>query len=181
MTTTAFVFDHDRAGWDRARRRIRAIGERARDVTPAWRVFLDWFAHGNRRQFGTRGAYWHTPWKELAPETVWEKRYLGYQTDILVRTSDLLRSVADRPLDVERIRPKEMQAGTALKYARAHHRGAVITRTVRTARGARRWQVRIPARPLWNARVIRSSGAATSAVRTWIVNGDPRVQARGMR
>jgi phage gpG-like protein len=177
--TTAFLVDHDRAGWRRARRRIRELATRAEDVRPAWGAFLDWFALGNRQQFGSRGARWKTPWKELALETIWEKRYLGYQTDILVRTSDLLRSVADRPLNVERLHAREMTAGTAVKYAGVHHRGAQIRRTVVTSRGKSvTYDIRIPARPLWNARVIRVSGAATSAVRTWIVNGNPRVHER---
>lgn len=175
---TEFVITYDRAGWNRARRRIQELADRAQNATPAWHVFLDWFAHENRRQFGSRGVRWRTPWPELAPETVWEKRWLGYQGDILVREGDLLRSVADRPLDVERISRDRMAAGTALKYARVHHYGAQFTRTMKTRRGVVRWDVKIPARPLWNARAIRRSGAATSAVRTWIVNGAPRVHAR---
>lgn len=178
MSRATFTVDYDRAGWRRARKRIAVLAQRSQDVRPAWDEFLTWFAHGNRQQFGSRGLRWGTPWKELAFETVQEKRYLGYQTDILVRTSDLLRSVADRPLMVERLHPREMTAGTSLKYARAQHKGALIKRTVKTKRGTKSYDIRIPARPLWSTRSIRASGAATSAVRTWIVHGNARVSAR---
>lgn len=164
MTATGFALDYDRAGWQRARRRIATLAERSQDVRPAWNEFLDWVADGNRQQFGSRGARWRTPWKELKPATVDQKRWLGYQTDILVRTSDLLRSVADRPMKRERLGPRDMNAGTNLKYAMVHHKGAP--------------RAGIPARPLWSTRTIRASGAATSAVRTWIVHGDPRVSSR---
>lgn len=165
MITTRFEFDT--RSWNRGRAQLQAIRERAQNARPAWEAFLDWFAYGNRRQFGTRGARWRTPWRELKPATVAQKRSLGYTTDILIREGTLMRSVADRPLNIERVGPHDMEAGTALKYAKYHHFGAP--------------RARIPKRPLWSEKQIREEGAATSAVRSWIIDGDARVTARTPR
>lgn len=167
MNTVEFKIDYDRRAWNRARKRIHALAERSSNVTPAWNAFLDWFAHGNRLQFGSRGAYWGTPWKELSPQYLGAKREEGYTSDILVRDSVLLRSVADRPMSIERYGPHDMVAGTSVKYAIHHHKGA-----------PRR---NIPKRPLWDVEHIRKSNAATSAIRTWIINGNPRIVTRAVR
>lgn len=166
-TDNPFRVEYDRRGFLRARKRIHELAERAGNATSAWNAFLDWFAHANRQQFGSRGVRYGTPWKELAPSTVDDKRYLGYQTDILIRDSTLLRSVADRPLDVERFGPHDMTAGTSVSYAKYHHYGAVRSR--------------LPRRPLWSTDRIKSSGVVTSALRTWIVNGNAQVTERGRR
>lgn len=157
----SFIFDED------AREQLQAMRARAQNVRPAWESFLDWFAAGNRQQFGSRGRRWGTPWRELKPATVAAKRSLGYTTDILVRDSTLLRSVADRPLNIERVGPHDMEAGTAIRYARYHHFGAP--------------RARVPKRPLWSEKQIKNEGAATSAVRSWIVDGRARVTARTPR
>lgn len=164
MTRTRLRLDYDRRGWRRARERITDLARRSQDVRPAWEEFLDWFAHANRQQFGSRGLRWRTPWKELSPAYLAAKRADGWQADILVRTSTLLRSVADRPLAVERLHPQNLRAGTDVEYAMIHHKGAP--------------RANIPRRPLWNTQAVRTSGAATSAVRSWIVHGRPRVSAR---
>jgi hypothetical protein len=164
---TEFNFRYDKAAFNRARHRILALSTRAQNVTPAWNVFLDWFTDGNRKQFGTQGKHWRTPWRELKPGTVARKRYEGWMGDILVRSGDLRRAVSDRPLQIERIGPHDMSAGTRLGYANYHHRGAP--------------RANIPKRPLWNARAITQSGAATSAVKSWIISGAPRVSERKAR
>lgn len=138
--------------------------ERAQNVQPAWDAFLDWFTDGNRQQFGSRGKRWGTPWRELKRRTVAQKRSLGFTTDILVRDSVLLRSVSDRPMGFERVGPHDMTAGTGIEYAAAHHRGAP--------------RAGIPSRPLWDTGKIAREGAATSAIKSWIISGQARVSAR---
>lgn len=164
---TEFSFRYDRAVFNRARRKLVAMSDRAQNVTPAWNVFLDWFTDGNRKQFGTRGKFWRTPWPELKPSTVAQKRREGWMGDILIRDSTLKRSVSDRPMGMERVGPHDMAVGTRVRHASYHHRGAP--------------RANIPKRPLWNARAIEKSGAATSAIKSWIVSGAPRVTERKAR
>lgn len=141
------------------RRKIHAMRERSTNLMPAWNVLLDWFADQNRIQFGSRGARWRTLWPELAASTVRDKRLEGFTGDTLIRSTDLLRSLTDRPLSVERITPREVTAGTRVKYAHFHQRG---TR-------------RMPARPLLSAEQIAREGAATAAVASWVTRGKPEV------
>ncbi|HZA73397.1 MAG TPA: hypothetical protein VE476_10860 [Propionibacteriaceae bacterium] len=164
MTTFAPKFTFDQTRWNAMRRELRGMRDRAQNVQPAWNAFLDWFTHGNRQQFGTQGKRWGTPWRELKPRTVVQKRDLGFTTDILVRENILLRSIADRPMDFERVGPHDMSAGTTVEYAGYHHRGAP--------------RAGIPARPLWDTGKIAREGAATSALKSWIISGEARVSAR---
>ncbi len=164
---TEFNIRYDRAGFRRARAKLNAMSERASNVLPAWNVFLDWFTDGNREQFGTQGKKWRTPWRELREPSLMQKRREGWQGDILVRSGELKRSVSDRPMQLERLGPHDMSAGTRVPYAQFHHRGAP--------------RAGIPKRALWSARTIQSSGAATSAIKSWIVSGTPRVSERRQR
>jgi len=164
MTTFKPTFTFDQARWDDVRRQLKGMRDRAQNAQPAWNAFLDWFAHGNRQQFGTQGKRWGTPWRELKPATVKQKRSLGFTADILVRESILLRSVADRPLDFERVGPHDMTAGTSVEYAAYHHRGAP--------------RANVPRRPLWDTAKIAREGAVTSAIKSWIIQGEARVSAR---
>lgn len=164
---TEFNFRYDKAIFNRARQKLVGLSERSQNVRPAWDVFLDWFTDGNRKQFGSQGKYWGTPWKELSPAYLASKRADGWMGDILVRTSDLKRSVSDRPMGMERLGAHDMNAGTRISYAGYHHKGAPRARLAR--------------RPLWNARAIERSGAATSAVKSWIVSGRARVSERKAR
>lgn len=144
------------------RKKIHAMRDRADNLMAAWEVLLDWFADQNRKQFGSRGARWRTLWPELARTTVLEKRREGFSTDMLVRTSHLLRSLSDRPLNVERITPHEVEAGTRVKYAHFHQNGTKY----------------LPRRPLISAEQIIRERAASSAVISWIVQGKPSVNAQ---
>ena len=157
--------DFDPEGWAQARREIHAMRDRAMDYTAAWNEVIDWFAHQNRLHFGSRGKRWRTPWKELSPAYLYWKREEGWQGDILVRTSDLLRSLSDRPLGIERIGRLEMVAGTRVSYARFHQDGTKF----------------MPARRLVNGPQVQAEGAVSSAVASWIVDGNARVTAGGMR
>lgn len=145
------------------RRKIHAMRQRTGNLMAAWEALLDWFADQERRQFGSRGARWRTAWPELAASTVHEKREQGYSTDTLVRTSDLLRSLADRPMSVERILPHEVTAGTRITYAKYHQYGTK----------------RMPRRTLISAEQVARENAATSAVVSWIITGRADVHAEG--
>jgi hypothetical protein len=141
------------------RRKIHAMKERAGNLIPAWDVLIDWFADQERLQFGQRGARWRTLWPELAEETVISKRALGYTGDILIRETDLLRSLTDRPLSIERMTAREAVAGTRIPYARYHQDG----------RG------RNPRRVLIDAGVIADEEVASRAVASWVTRGEARV------
>jgi hypothetical protein len=143
------------------RRKLQDMRKRTDNLMAAWEVLLDWFADQERVQFGSRGARWHTVWPELAPSSLRQKRREGYPTDILVRDSTLLRSLSDRPLNVERILPHELTAGTRVSYAKYHQYG---TR-------------RMPRRTLISVEQVQREQAATSVVISWIVNGRPEVRS----
>jgi hypothetical protein len=141
------------------RRKIHAMKDRATNLIPAWDVLIDWFADQERIQFGQRGARWRKLWPELAESTVADKRAAGYTGDILIRETDLLRSLTDRPLSIERLSAREATAGTRVRYARFHQDGTK----------------RMPARVLIDAGVIAEEGAASRAVISWITKGEPHV------
>ncbi len=83
--------------------------------------------------------------------------------DILIRTRTLERSLTARPLGIERLAPGSMVIGTRVPYAQFHQRGTS----------------RMPARVLLDAEVISAEGAISSAVASWIFQGEPKI--RGAR
>lgn len=145
----------DAAGWAEARQKIHDMRERAQNFTPVWNEVLDWWAHQNRVHFGSRGRRWKTPWKELSPAYLAAKRAEGWQGDILIRTSDLMRSLSDRPLSIERISPMEVTAGTRVRYARFHQDGTKF----------------MPARRLVNAAQVKAEGVVSEIAANWITTG----------
>lgn len=147
--------DFDAAGWAEARQKIHDMRERARNFTPVWNEVLDWWAHQNRVHFGSRGRRWKTPWKELSPAYLVAKRSEGWQGDTLIRTSDLMRSLSDRPLNIERISPLEVTAGTRLHYATFHQNGTKY----------------MPARKLVNAEQVKAEGVVSEIAANWITTG----------
>lgn len=151
----------DKRSLTQVKRKIREIKERSQNLMPAWNAALDWWTRGNQQHFGTQGKRWRTPWPELNPHYLDWKRSEGWQGDILVRTSDLRRSLTDRPLPIEHITAHEVVAGTNIKYARYHQDGTK----------------KMPRRQLINAKAVRAEGGATSAVINWIVRGESRVSA----
>ncbi len=175
----------DRRSLTQVRKKIEAMHERAQNNMPAWQALLDWWTKGNMQHFGTQGARWRTPWKELNPDYVKSKRREGWMGDTLVRSSDLRRSLTDRPLPIESLAPREMTAGTDLEYAAWLHYGFVPeARAVRKARAkgkatrrAKARRKRVPPRRLVNAAQVKREGAVTSAVVNWIVRGEQRVSA----
>ena len=151
----------DKRSLTQIKKKIKGIKERSENLMPAWNAVLDWWTHGNQQHFGTQGKRWRTPWKELNPHYLAAKRDDGWMGDILVRTSDLRRSLSDRPLPIEHITPHEVVAGTNVKYAHFHQDGTK----------------KMHRRQLINADAVRSEGGATSAVINWIVRGETRVSA----
>lgn len=142
-------------GFDKARAQLHEMRLRAADVRPAWDALLTWWAARNVTNFANAGKRWRTPWKPLAPSTLGEKLRLGYPADTLIRTGDLRDSLTKRPLSIERLRPHELEAGTAVSYAGFHQSGTK----------------RMPARKLVNAKQVQREGVVTNALINWIVAG----------
>lgn len=159
MTTRVRIVDG--RSLTHVRRKIHDMRQRSQTAMPAWNAVLDWWTRGNQQHFGTQGARWRTPWRELNPVYLAAKRGDGWMGDILVRTSDLRRSLTDRPLPIEHITATEMSAGTNVDYAAFHQHG---TR-------------RMPPRKLINARQVKEEGAVTSALANWIIRGETKVSA----
>lgn len=153
---TDFEFHAD--GFADARREIQAMRERAQNFLPVWDEVLTWWAGQNRVHFGSRGVRWGKPWKELSPAYAAWKREEGWEGDILVRTSDLLRSLADRPLKVERLTRLEAVAGTNVAYARYHQTGTKY----------------MPARPLVDADAVFREQVVSDIAANWITTGRAR-------
>jgi hypothetical protein len=147
-------------GIAQTRRALADMRARAQNNISAWQAFLDWFAHENRVQFGTRGARWGTPWDALSPNYLKRKRADGWMGDTLVREGNLLRSLADRPMGIERMDQKSVTAGTKDKPARYHQLGTK----------------RVPKRELFNARAVARTGVPQLAVRSWILTGRARTR-----
>lgn len=147
------------------RKKIRAMKERSQTAMPAWNAVLDWWTRGNMQHFGTQGARWRTPWRELSPTYLAAKRNEGWMGDILVRTSDLRRSLTDRPLPIEHMTATAFRAGTNIPYARYHQDGTK----------------KMGPRKLINARQVKEEGAVTSALANWIIRGETKVSAIEVR
>ncbi|MBC8092166.1 MAG: hypothetical protein H7Y15_09565 [Pseudonocardia sp.] len=166
MSPATLRLDYDERAMARLRERVEGMRTRAQDASPDWEVVLDWFADRNFAQFLSRGAEYRTPWTPLAPSTVAQKRRLGFPRDPLVRTARLVHSITLRPLAVERIGPREFEAGTDVAYARFHQGGT---------------RAGLPARPLFSAAEIKASNAVTYALANWVIDGVRSVRPRKRR
>jgi len=148
-------------GLEDVRDRFQAMWARGQDLSPAWEVFLTWWAVGNKEHFASRGARWRTPWKPLAPRTIRDKRAQGWIMDPMVRTTRLRGELVRRPLGVEHITASTVTAGTDIEYAIFHQRGAP--------------RAHLPRRKLIDADAVAREGAIGSVIVTWIVNGVPDI------
>lgn len=157
--------DLDVDGMSRALDRLREIQRRARDVTPAWEALLTWWSDANAEHFASRGRRWADGWEPLAESTVRQKAALGKPLTPLIRFGNLADDLTRRPLGYERITSEAVAAGTRHRAARYHQSG---TR-------------RMPRRPLVDGRRVQAEGAATDAVRNWIVNGTTATTDIGSR
>ena len=153
---------YDRGEFDRVKRAVREMRERAQDVSPAWDALLTWFSEQNFEQWMGRGARYREPWAPLAPSTLAEKFRKGLPLHPLIRTGTLANSLSHRPLQVEHITGSEVTAGTDVKYAKFHQTGTRY----------------MPRRTLFSPDQIRKEQAATSSVANWIIKGERRVGGR---
>lgn len=154
--------EFDRAEFDKIKRQIRAMRDRAQDVSPAWDALLTWFGEQNFEQWLGRGARYRQPWAPLADSTMREKFRAGLPLHPLIRTGTLVNSLAHRPLRIEHMTGSEVTAGTDVKYAKFHQTGTRY----------------MPRRILFSPEQIRKEQAATSAVANWIIKGERRVGGR---
>lgn len=95
----------------------------AADASPAWNALADRFVALERRQFRSEGRAFSGGWSPLSPKyAAWKARHYPGKP-ILERTGELLRSLTERPLDVEVILPDRMVIGSAVTYGRYHQNG----------------------------------------------------------
>lgn len=99
-------------------RRIRMIGVRAENYMPVGRKVAQVIAKSNRRQFQTRGSYYGTPWRPLAPSTLKDKARHGFTSRPLVRTGDLKRSFTRVPFPIQEITKTSIRVGSDNRVAR---------------------------------------------------------------
>jgi len=159
VTRMAVRVDTD--GFEAAIRRMREMRARALDVTPAWDTLLDWWADTNLTHFVSGGNRWDDGWAPLAARTLREKAATGHPLAALIRTGSLMEDLTRRPLGFESIGRSQVTAGTTHRAAVYHQRGTT------RADGS----VRMPRRRLVNTAQFRREGAATRAVRNWIIDG----------
>jgi phage gpG-like protein len=110
---------YDHAAGRRIVHNIRAMANRAEDLTPAWPKVGRYFSRQIRRQWSTRGKHFGTPWKPLARRTRLEKTRLGFGRIPLVRTGKLRESFIGRPMDIETetYKPQSATFGSGLSKA----------------------------------------------------------------
>lgn len=99
--------------------RLDDARSKARDVSPAFRVFDTEVRRFLDLQFRTSGTFGQEPWADLAPSTVRKRRRSGANRggEILPLwdTANLRRSLLNRPLRV--FRSDEYRRGTDVPYA----------------------------------------------------------------
>jgi hypothetical protein len=162
MARTELRIEHRGEEFDAAKRKLRAIAMRARDVSPAWQALLTWFSEQEFEQFISRGHRFGSGWAPLAESTLADKFKRGFPLDPLIRTGALAQSLTSRPLGVEHITPHEVIGGTDVDYAIFHQRGTKY----------------MPRRKLFDPAQIRREQAATTAVANWIIHGRQEVGGR---
>lgn len=107
----------------REARRLRAIGDRARDLGPAWPGVGNVISGHMAQQFFTQGAAGGRPWQPLSPRYRTWKIRKGHPAAILVLSGDLARSLTSRPMSIEEYHPKWAEFGTRDPKGGWHQRG----------------------------------------------------------
>lgn len=117
------------SGWSwstdsrRVRVRLKAMRERAGDLTPAFEKWGDDVAEEVRLNFASDGARFGHAWAALSPEyAAWKATHFPGKT-ILRRTDKLFDSVTKRPFAIERIGTHQAEFGTDVDYAKYHKTG----------------------------------------------------------
>lgn len=113
----------DRNALRRAKQRVKRIGERSADPSPAWPRVGSYLSNTSYRQFVTKGSYYGTPWKPLKPDYAHWKLQHGYGRTMLVLTGKLKASLVSRPMSVEEYRGKSAVFGTDNRLAVFHQYG----------------------------------------------------------
>lgn len=106
-------------------RQLLRFAERANNMVPVFEVLSRDFYEMERQQFASEGASASGGWAPLAPSTVAHKAAVGAPQEILQYSGDLLRSLtrSNAKGSRKRIRPDEMEIGTAIRYAAFHQKG----------------------------------------------------------
>lgn len=104
-------------------RRLTRIGERARDLTPAWEEVMQHLEELEDVQFSTEGALLSGGWAPLRPSTLARKSMAGHS--ILTETGALRASLAgeDDADAIRRVTSEGLDFGTSVPYAGFHQRG----------------------------------------------------------
>lgn len=136
-------------GGDRARRHVREVGRRARNLRPAWHTIADLMLARERRLFDTRGR---GKWRKLQPATIARKRREGdsHPARVMHASGRLERALTIRSAGggrrggraqvlEERASSLRFGVGADLYYARFHpDRDVLPTLTRRERRQASR-------------------------------------------
>jgi phage gpG-like protein len=99
--------------------RLREMGLRAEDVRPVGPAVQEVFNRAEQERFDAGGP----GWPPLAAVTEQAKAALGYPPEVLIRSGDLLRSLAHEESEQNDMQPDELRFGTAVPYAPFHHYG----------------------------------------------------------
>jgi len=118
-------------------RKLEAIGERARNLMPAYPAVIQVFREIARQAFGTEGASTASgAWAPLKPATVKDRERKGFPGahPILQRTQRLMRSLTDLTGDTINVQtPTYLGIGSATPYVAYHQSTAPRTRLPRRA------------------------------------------------
>lgn len=103
--------------------RLRAMGRRARNLTPVWPEVGDAVASTMRSQFDLEGRELGTRWAPLNPQYRAWKVAEGLNPQILVATGAMRQKFRSRPMNVERYSPTEATFGSRDRIAMFHQYG----------------------------------------------------------
>ena len=110
-------------GIRQAARRLREIGDRAGNLTPAWPGVGGVVAAHMTQQFATAGAAGGRPWKPLNPKyRAWKIRK-GFSGDTLIKTGAMRATLTSRPMGIEEYHADHAYFGTRDPKASWHQRG----------------------------------------------------------
>lgn len=104
-------------------RTIARMQDRVEDATPVWETLVGRFIALEKRQFATQGAAASGGWAPLSPRyAAWKARHYPGKK-ILERTGALKRSLTQRPLPIEDLKPDSMVIGSDNEIGGYHQSG----------------------------------------------------------
>ena len=111
-------------GEDIVASQILGVGDRSRDLRPAFRKALHTLERSAARQFDSEGVYGSAGWTPLAPSTVAEKAAKGLDPRIMHRTYRLRDALAGKNADrIGRVNRQSLVYGSSVDYAGYHQAG----------------------------------------------------------